>query len=178
MQRSDIFTVSNLLSFIRIFLVVPIAYYIYREQNDLALIIIVISMLTDWLDGYLARKLNQITEVGKIIDPAADKICIAGGMIALSIFQGFPLWLTIAIIARDLLIVLGAVMMFGKSHIVPPSNKTGKITVFFVASLTIFFMLKVQWIQLPLQLIVLILLVISLIAYTRAFYKNVKQYES
>jgi CDP-diacylglycerol--glycerol-3-phosphate 3-phosphatidyltransferase len=173
MSTKDFFTISNLLSFARIFLVIPIVYYIKKEQNDIALIIMLVAMFTDWLDGFLARKLDQITEAGKVLDPLADKICTAGILVALSLFQGFPLWLTVFIIARDAVIIFGALMMFGHSSVVPPSNRIGKVTMFAIGLLGVAFMLGLQSTLLLLEILVAALLVFSLISYAKAFHQDV-----
>jgi CDP-diacylglycerol--glycerol-3-phosphate 3-phosphatidyltransferase len=92
-----------------------------------------IAVATDALDGYFARKLNQITELGKILDPIADKVAI--GVIAsiLTVQGRFPIWLFSAIIVRDLLILTGGIYLKNKYHLVLQSNWMGKWTVVSIA---------------------------------------------
>lgn len=87
---------------------------------------------TDLLDGYLARMLNQISELGKIIDPLADKIAV--GVIAILMFINglIPLWFIVVVLLRDLLILLFGLYLKGKKKIVLMSNYPGKIAVFTI----------------------------------------------
>jgi CDP-diacylglycerol--glycerol-3-phosphate 3-phosphatidyltransferase len=172
MQRDELLTVSNVLSFARIFLVIPLYYYISLDDQIATIIIIVLAVITDMLDGYLARKLGQVTELGKVLDPVADKICTGGGLIALSIYQGFPNWLTIIIISRDVIIIIGSIFLMGKLHLVIPSNKPGKITVFIVTLFALSYILKLTYIIKLLLILVVIMLVYSGVNYLIIFIKN------
>lgn len=71
--------IPNSITLARIILVIPLMYLLYQPENNyqwIAFIIFIIAAATDWLDGYLARKLNQITELGKFLDPLTDKILV------------------------------------------------------------------------------------------------------
>ncbi len=132
-----IHTISNHLSFSRILLSAPIYYFLQNmEQSDFhrffALFLMILAALTDYLDGYFARKYDQVTEFGKIIDPIADKIAV--GVITLTLFfKGFiPLYILVVIISRDLLIFFGGLIISNKIGRVLPSNLLGKITVFIL----------------------------------------------
>jgi len=174
MKKSEIFTISNILSLSRIFLAIPIFIFISKSETVFLLLFILIAIITDFLDGFFARKFNQITELGKILDPFADKVCTTTGFIALTIFQGFPLWITIVIILRDIFILLGSLLIFRKEKIVTPSNIPGKITVFLISLLALIHIL--QWNDLfwPVALLVLISIVISAYNYSLVFLKNLK----
>ena len=172
MKPSEIFTFSNMLSFARIFMVIPMVYYIARDDNITVLVWAIVAALSDGLDGYFARRFNQITQLGKILDPAADKVCTTGVFLALSAYQGFPWWITGIIIGRDMLIVIGSLMIIGKKHIVAPSNKPGKITVFAITVLGIAYLLHVDILYLPLTVIASALILYSGINYAIVFYKN------
>jgi len=174
MKIKEILTLPNFFSFIRIFLVIPIFYYISLNENITALIYVVIAFITDGLDGFLARRLNQISEVGKVLDPLADKICITGGFVALSIFQGFPVWVTIIIISRDLIIALGSILLIGRNKIVFPSNYIGKITVFLITVYATIFLLGLDILYTPLLIAVIIMLIISLFYYAKIFFNSLK----
>ena len=71
MKKEKIFTLSNIISFLRLLFAVPIYYYISIHETMIAMLFIFFAVLTDTLDGYFARKWNQITTLGKIVDPLA-----------------------------------------------------------------------------------------------------------
>jgi CDP-diacylglycerol--glycerol-3-phosphate 3-phosphatidyltransferase len=172
MKKSEIYTIPNLFSFIRIFLVIPIFYYISKNESIIALIFVLLAFISDSLDGYFARRLNQISEVGKILDPMADKICTSGGFVALSLYYNFPIWLTVMIIGRDLLIILGSVYLIDKKNVVAPSNRIGKITVALISLLAIVVLLNINILYKPLLISVVVMLVISLYYYILVFKDN------
>lgn len=174
MKIKEILTLPNFFSFIRIFLVIPIFYYISLNENITALIYVVIAFITDGLDGFLARRLNQISELGKVLDPLADKICTTGGFVALSVFQGFPVWVTIIIISRDLIIAFGSVLLLGRNKVVFPSNYIGKVTVFLITVYAIIFLLGLEVLYTPLLIAVIFMLIISLFYYGKIFFNNLK----
>lgn len=126
-----IFNISNTLSFIRLLLVIPILLLLlYEEQKYryFAVVIGIIAIATDGLDGYFARKYKQITNFGKIIDPVSDKICIGTITLLLVIQKIIPLWLLIVLIIRDIFILLGGFYLKKKKKFIPQSNLLGKIT--------------------------------------------------
>ena len=172
-NRREIFNISNSLSFIRIFFAFPLFYYISQHQNIVVLVLAVIAYGTDLLDGFLARRLNQITPFGKIIDPLADKICIGAGLIALTLYQNFPLWITAAIIGRDLILLGGSAVLIASKKNVISSNKPGKFTVTFIVALGLVFVLNIEWLKLPLTIAALLMLPYSLVRYAMIIYKTV-----
>jgi CDP-diacylglycerol--glycerol-3-phosphate 3-phosphatidyltransferase len=89
--------------------------------------------LTDFLDGYVARKLHQVTELGKILDPLADKLTTGAAAVLLVIVGALPFWYVSVMILRDVLILIGAVYIKAKKNIVTQSNWPGKVAVFLVA---------------------------------------------
>lgn len=131
-----IWTISTFLSLSRIILVVPLAYLLYADiPNHRAWIagVIAFGAATDFLDGYLARKLHQVTDFGKIIDPVADKISIGVAGVLFALVGCIPLWYIVIVIGRDLLILAGGVYIRTKKKIVPQSNWPGKITASLIA---------------------------------------------
>ena len=122
--------VSNLLSLFRLFLILPIAYYIRFDTSfahNLVIFLALIAASTDFLDGYFSRKLNQVTDLGKILDPLADKIDLGIGLILLVIYRDFPLPVAVYLIYRDILIViLGGISAKKLGH-PTPANFWGKL---------------------------------------------------
>ena len=99
--------IPNLICFARIALVIPIIRLLWQEQFLLSLLLILIAGLSDILDGYLAKKNNWRSYLGAVLDPAADKILLVSLFITLQSMNLIPLWLTLTVILRDLMIVFG-----------------------------------------------------------------------
>jgi cardiolipin synthase (CMP-forming) len=139
-MRERFWTISNILSLMRVVLVLPAGYLILHENSQYhvyALFVIVAASLTDLFDGMIARKLNQVTEYGKIIDPIADKISVAL-IVGILAYQGkIPLWFLILVVTRDLVIFLCGVYLKKKKGIVPMSILAGKWAVAFIALLVV-----------------------------------------
>ena len=106
-----ILTVPNVLSFIRLALVPVFLVLIIAGRDGLALLVLVVSSVSDYLDGVIARRFRQITRLGQLLDPAADRAFIFAALIGLAIREVIPWWLVVVIVARDLmLVVLGVVL--------------------------------------------------------------------
>ncbi len=146
-MQERIWTVSNLLSLARVLLVAPAAYCLTTEfaQNRLwAAGIIALAVATDFLDGYLARRLHQVSELGKIIDPLADKIAVAAVTLVLVSVGDVPLWFLIVVLLRDVLIVFGGMYIQRKKKVIVQSNWPGKIAVSAVAMYMLLSTLKME----------------------------------
>lgn len=99
--------IPNSITIIRIILVIPLLYFLYQPEifaQWIALIIFLFAGLTDWLDGYLARKLEQITPLGKFLDPLTDKILIIAPLLILIERHHIPAWGVFLIIIREIII--------------------------------------------------------------------------
>lgn len=168
MSKSNI-NFSNFLSFSRILFVVPAVYFIANHQNDYMIILAIIGGFTDYFDGFFARKLNQVSDLGKLLDPAADKVLIAGMVISLSVYQDFPVWLTAFIVGRDILIVLGAIFLYEKVNHVSHSNWTGKVGVTVIATPLLFFLMGYKELFDYSQIFIILAIAISIVMYIKVF---------
>lgn len=126
-------TISNLLSSSRFVLVLPSVYFLWTHQITLLLVTIVLAALTDIFDGYFARSRNEITELGKIIDPLADKVYVGAMTIGLYVLEYIPLWFFCIILGRDILILLGSFYVTKKTNKTLMSNYIGKATVILIS---------------------------------------------
>ena len=111
----------------------PIATLILSNQITSAIIIGLIAIATDVADGYIARRLDEISEFGRFLDPVADKIFLATTVVCAGIVNIIPLWFVIAAIARDLIILLGGLYAKGRLGYLLPSNIVGKLTVVIIS---------------------------------------------
>jgi len=137
MSGKKIFNSSNSLSFIRLLLVIPAWFAFNNFDENLARYSVaaigIFAAITDILDGYLARKLNQITEFGKVIDPLADKVLIVFVVLNLFLLGEIPDYYFYMIVVRDVLILTGGLIVSKKLGKVLPSDYIGKATVLAIA---------------------------------------------
>jgi cardiolipin synthase len=104
-SEERVLTIPNALSAVRI-LGAPLFLWLILgpEQDGLALIVLMLSGATDYFDGWLARRLNQTSRLGRLLDPAADRLYITATLIGLTIREVIPLWLTLFLVARDVML--------------------------------------------------------------------------
>ena len=123
--------IPNLLSIIRIYLMYPLLTFISEENYILALYIFIVAAATDGLDGYLARVMNWQTDLGKILDPVADKVLLIGTILILWMNNHIPIYVLIVFVLRDFIIIVGAAFhMTVYETAAPNPNIFGKITTF------------------------------------------------
>ena len=135
-MSGKLWTVSNCLSLSRIVLMAPVVYFFItplQHHREYAVLFTLLAVTTDALDGYFARLLHQESEIGKIVDPLADKIGVAIVVVLLLIFGDIQMWFALLVLIRDTLIFLGGVYVKRKKGIILPSNMAGKFAVSFVA---------------------------------------------
>lgn len=102
-----IFTVPNLISAIRLCLV-PVFLILLLNGYDLAAtFLFALAAGTDWIDGQIARRTNQVSKLGQLLDPAVDRILMIVGVAGLFIVGRIPLWIIVFVVARDLLLLVG-----------------------------------------------------------------------
>ena len=131
-MKREFLTPSNLLSVTRALLIIPFALVMLLPDQPLrwwGAAIVILAMATDKFDGVLARKYHQETELGRILDPLADKIGVAAVALVLLRLRDIPSWFVTALIARYLLIFCGGLYAKLKHGVVLASNAAGKWTV-------------------------------------------------
>lgn len=152
-NRPEIMTISNVITITRILLVPVFVAALLAPWpewmgpgggglNDwksiIAAAIFVLISCTDWLDGYLARSRNEVTDFGKFMDPLADKILVAAALIALVELGALPTWVVLIILAREF-IVSGVRMMAASEGVVIAASMLGKFkTVFQMIAIVLF----------------------------------------
>lgn len=130
--KQDLFTWSNLISFSRILVAFPIVWLHYTNGQQITWLItalVLYGILSDYLDGYIARLTNQVTEWGKILDPVADKFCAFFLFLYAVYIDIIPLWFFIIEIGRDLFIVGGSLYIRKLRGKVAMAVMSGKISV-------------------------------------------------
>lgn len=111
-----ILNLPNTLTVARIVIIPVFITAVIYEKHRHALVLFIIAALTDLLDGFIARVTNQKTALGQFLDPLADKFLLVSSFILFSVQGWIPLWLTITVISRDLIVVIGWFLLYLLSH--------------------------------------------------------------
>lgn len=174
--RKEVFTVPNLLSFFRL-LLIPVIVWLYcsREQYTLALMVLILSGITDVADGIIARKFNLVSDFGKILDPVADKLTQMATLVCL--LTRFPhMWLTLSVLTvKEIFTGIMGLRAIQKSGEVKGADWHGKVTTVVLYTTMGLHML---WVNIPQGISVLLMLAcvgmmcLSGILY---WYRNLKQ---
>ncbi|MGO1667176.1 CDP-alcohol phosphatidyltransferase family protein [Flaviflexus sp.] len=126
LTRDDWLTVPNIITVIRLLLLVPIAYLLVFDMAPvMTAILLVIFGATDWIDGYIARRFNQVSRVGEVLDPIADRLGVAAIAIFLVVGHHLPDWIAYCIVFTDL--ALATIYLIFKAKHRPKVSYLGKI---------------------------------------------------
>jgi cardiolipin synthase (CMP-forming) len=128
--NGEVLNIPNLLSFLRITLVPVFLWLLLEELFLAAIVVLAVAGLTDFLDGYLARKLNQTTKLGKMLDPVADRLYIFATLLALSATGYVPWWLAGLVILRDVLMLISLPILASVGYRSLPVHYLGKASTF------------------------------------------------
>ncbi len=144
--RGHFLYVNNMLSLARLLLAPFIFYSIISYERGTTLALGALAVLSDVLDGYAARRLKLPSDLGKIVDPIADKIVIGSALFALvrSKHYEFPMWAYGVVVIRDVLIVLGSIFLAYHIRVVTRSNRWGKCATVFLSVALILYVLNLS----------------------------------
>ncbi len=166
--------IPNILTIIRFLLIPTIFYSALQDNYVIAAILLVLSGITDVLDGFIARKFNCITNFGTLFDPLADKLTQISTLVVLVIQKVIPLWILLIVIAKEVIMIAGASFLYHKETIAIPSKWYGKLATvvfyiaIFVSMITKQFNLAYSF-DLYLYYIALILTIFALVMYLKVF---------
>ncbi len=166
------------------FILIGVFYYFFQVQaNPLAgAIVYLIASITDFLDGYLARKWNQITNFGKLMDPLADKLLLIVALYCLAIDGFLPWFILIFVLAKEVTMIIAATILY-KKNVVVYSKTSGKIATFlFSAAVILMVVSSIPGVDIPvlydiamaLFYVAIVLAVCAFIQYVYSFWKNRK----
>jgi cardiolipin synthase len=133
-----VLTVPNILSFLRLSFVPVFLLLILGGYDALALVVLVVSSITDFLDGLIARRFDQISRLGQLLDPAADRLFIFAALIGLAARGVIPWWLFVVIVARDVMLLCCGIVGANFGYGPLPVHHLGK-----VATLCLFYALPI-----------------------------------
>lgn len=114
--------IPNIISLLRILLVLPVVWLLLDKEYSLALLLFFIAGISDGIDGYLAKRNNWQSRLGSILDPLADKLLLISSYLTLAWLGNIPMWLVFFVLLRDLVIISGAVayhIKFGEYEMTP-----------------------------------------------------------
>lgn len=139
-------TIPNLISLLRLGLIPVFLWLLFGRDNPFAAgwLLGVIGS-TDWIDGYLARRLNQVSEVGKFLDPLADRLAMVTAVVGGLITGDLPLWFAWALIVREALIGLGAIVVAIKGHTSLAVRDLGKLATLLLYAAVAWFFVGTEW---------------------------------
>jgi cardiolipin synthase len=127
---SRILTVPNLFSLARLAILPWLYGLIVDERILLGLVVAGVFAATDFVDGYIARRFDQVTRLGQLLDPVSDRLFIITLLVALVRVGIMPWWLAAALVLRDLVLLVGGLVVLGRGGATPPVTRLGKATTF------------------------------------------------
>ena len=132
-QPLRVLTVPNLISFVRLLGVPLFLYLLLGPRADVAaLVVLAVGGTTDWVDGYAARRLRQVSRLGELLDPFADRLYILATLVALTVRDVLPWQFTVALLARELLLGIRLLVLRGYGYGPPPVHYLGKTATFIL----------------------------------------------
>jgi len=130
-SSSRALTVPNAISAARIASIpVFVGLILDHDTTTAGLILFAIVVATDWIDGMIARRTGQVSDLGKVLDPVADRLAIAAGLIGLVLRGIFPLWAAAAILVRDLTVLVGGAVALARRGLRLEVRWIGKLATF------------------------------------------------
>lgn len=143
-QHTSLAWLPNFICVIRMFLVIPVVWFLLRAEYPIALVLVLTAGISDWLDGFLARRFSWTSRIGGLLDPLADKLLFISVFAALAWNALVPGWLFAIVLLRDLVIVSGAIayeLLIGPVE--PSPSRVGKLNT-VIALLYLFFVIAWQ----------------------------------
>ena len=175
--RREALSVPNLLSYLRIVLIPVFAALFAHRLGVAAACVLVASGLTDLLDGWIARHYGMVTDLGKILDPLADKLTSATVCVCLVIRNGNLFFLLLLFIIKEVLMVIGGARLLKKGYRVEGANWYGKLAtfVFYVAMISIiaFDLTRYPYVSEVFIIVPLALMLFAFVMYLRIFLRLV-----
>lgn len=129
-----VLTVPNAISLMRILALPLIWWDLVGGRLGRALILVIVFSATDWIDGYLARRLDQVSRLGQLLDPLADRALFAVVAVGAAVTGLLPWWVVVTIVARDVMVVAAAAVILSRDSSPPPVSRLGKAATFGLMS--------------------------------------------
>src|SRR5690349_20985423 len=128
-----IWTIPNVISFVRLLGVPLFLYLLLGPHHDVAAVIVLtLGGTTDWVDGYVARRMNSVSRLGELLDPFADRLYILATLIGCTLREVVPLWLTVALLLREAVLAVALLVLRRHGYGPPPVHYVGKTGTFLL----------------------------------------------
>ena len=179
----DLMTAPNAMSFIRILLITPFVAFFVTGHYIPAAVMVGLSGLSDCFDGYVARRFHQESEIGKILDPLADKLTLIACGICLILIEPFVFPLVALLLIKDTLMLTGGTIIIRRGIVPPKSVWYGKVsTVLFYLTLGAIVLMEIigyenRALTLAMLSVTLLFMVFSLVMYSRMFIALMKKHK-
>lgn len=132
-SSNRIWTLPNVISFVRLLGVPLFLYLLLGLENDVAAVIVLaVGGSTDWVDGYVARRMNSVSRLGELLDPFADRLYIVATVIGFTIREVLPLWFTCALLLREAVLGVALIILRRHGYGPPPVHYVGKTGTFLL----------------------------------------------
>jgi CDP-diacylglycerol--glycerol-3-phosphate 3-phosphatidyltransferase len=161
--------IPNLLSAFRLLLIPFILLALAQGLRVQALGLIFLSVATDLVDGWVARRFGQVTDLGKILDPLGDKVSTGALSLYLAWVGKLPWWIAGVVVGKDLAILFAGLAFLGRKHEVPVSDRWGKVAVLVSGALLVSCAMDWKRLVEPLIILTLITVAISIVSYSRKY---------
>jgi CDP-diacylglycerol--glycerol-3-phosphate 3-phosphatidyltransferase len=172
-------TIPNILSLSRLVLLPVVLLLLFRRQGIAAVAVMAVSWVTDALDGWFARRLNQVSNLGRVLDHLVDKVWIGTVLVCLVYLSDLPLAIAAAVILRDLIILSGSAVIMRSRGTFVSSDVVGKTAGCAFALMILFYTLKLPALMhytTAVNYTVGVLVVVSLVNYTALFLRKMAHF--
>ena len=124
---NKIFTLPNLLSFIRLCMIPAFLILLLNGYNLIATIVFAVAASTDWIDGQVARRTNSVSKLGQLLDPFVDRFLMISGVVGLLLVGRLPVWIVLVVVLRDVFMLAGGSYLLTRWKVRVPVIYAGKV---------------------------------------------------
>lgn len=165
---------SNILTMARLLLLPLVLGAMERGHRRRALALMALAMATDALDGPIARHRREVSDLGKLLDPVADKLLLDTAALALARRHGFPWWAMVLLLGRDATILLGGLLVYRRKATITTANPAGKLTTVALTGALLLYIADGPRTGRPALYVAMVPFVASMVAYMRSFLEDMR----
>ena len=174
------FALPNFFTILRLIFLPFIIHFLQQGTtlgDLLALLFMGLAAMTDYLDGYFARKLSKKSNVGRMLDPLIDKVTVAATMLVLASHKNLPYWYVAIVILRDLFLLFTGMLIISKKRFVIESNLLGKVASFLFVCVVISYTIGIPYLRETLMILSLFFVPVTIVGYIGKYKHDIKNRE-